>query len=82
MLQNTRLGPSPQNRLEGDLLEIPFKQRSAAPLPLTEYQAQSVDKHQAIYNACRSGGYTQKQVGDYLGLHYSQISRIVAKYET
>jgi putative transposase len=71
-----------QDGLEGDLLEIPFKQRSAAPLPLAEYQAQTVDKHQAIYNAYRSGGYTQKQIGDYFGLHYSQISRIVAKYKT
>jgi hypothetical protein len=40
-----------QDVLEGDLLEIPFKQRSAAPLPLAEYQAQTVDKHQVIYNA-------------------------------
>jgi putative transposase len=32
-------------------------------------------------NASRSGGYTQKQIGDYFGLHYSQISRIVAKYK-
>jgi REP element-mobilizing transposase RayT len=71
-----------QDGLKGDLLEIPFKQRSAAPLPLSEYQAQTVDKHQAIYNAYRSGGYTQKQIGDYFGLHYSQISRIVAKYKT
>ena len=36
----------------------------------------------AIYNACCYGGYTQKQIGDYFGLHYSQISRIVAKYKT
>jgi putative transposase len=71
-----------QDGLEGDLLEIPFKQRSAAPLPLAEYQAQTVDKHQAIYNAYRSGGYTQKQIGDYFDLHHSQISRIVAKYKT
>jgi hypothetical protein len=42
--------------LVGNLLEIPFKQRSAAPLPLAEYQAQTVDKHQAIYNASRTGG--------------------------
>ena len=68
--------------LEGDLLEIPFKQRSAAPLTLAEYKAQTVDKHEAIYNAYRSGGYTQKQIGDYFGLHYSQISRLVAKYKT
>jgi putative transposase len=40
-----------KDRLEGNLLEIPFKQRNAAPLPLAEYQAQTVDKHQAIYNA-------------------------------
>jgi putative transposase len=71
-----------QGGLEDNLLEIPFKQRSAAPLPIAEYQAQTVDKHQAIYNAYRSGGYTQKQIGDYFGLHYSQISRLVAKYKT
>jgi putative transposase len=71
-----------QDGLEGDLLEIPFNQRSATPLPLAQYQAQTVDKHQAIYNAYRSGGYTQKKIGDYFGLHYSQISRIVAKYKT
>jgi putative transposase len=71
-----------QDGVEGDLLEIPFKQRSAAPLPLAEYQAQTVDKHQAIYNAYLSGGYTQKQIGDHFGLHYSQISRLVAKYKT
>jgi putative transposase len=71
-----------QEGLAGDLLEIPFKQPSAAPLQLAQYQAQTVDKHQAIYNAYRCGGYTQKQIGDYFGLHYSQISRIVAKYKT
>jgi putative transposase len=68
-----------QYGLEGNLLEIPFKQRSAAPLPLAEYQAQTVGKHQAIYNAFRSGGYTRRQIGNYLGLYYSQISRLVAK---
>jgi putative transposase len=45
-----------QDGLVGNLLEIPFKQRSAAPLPLAEYQAQTVDKHQVIYNASRTGG--------------------------
>jgi DNA-binding MarR family transcriptional regulator len=73
---------SMQDGLAGDLLEIPFKQRSAKPLTLDEYQAQAEDKYQAIYNAYRSGGYTQKQIGDYFGLHYSQISRIVAKYNS
>jgi putative transposase len=40
-----------QDGVEGDLLEILFKQRSAAPLPFAEYQAQTVDKHQVTYNA-------------------------------
>jgi putative transposase len=73
-----------QDELEGDLLEIPFKQRCTSPLQLTQYQAQTqtVDKHQAIYNAYCCGSYTQKQIGDYFGLHYSRISRIVAKYKT
>ena len=71
-----------QDGLAGDLLEIPFKQPSAAPLQLAQYQAQTFDKHQAIYNSYRCGGYTQKQIGDYFGLHYSQISRIVEKYKT
>jgi putative transposase len=67
-----------QAELPGDLLEIPFKQRSAKPLTLAEYEHQSANKQQAIYHAYRSGGYTQKEIGDYFGLHYSQISRIVA----
>ena len=71
-----------QSEREGDLLEIPFKQRSATPLTLKEYQSNAINKHQAILNAYRSGGYTQKQIGDYFGLHYSQISRIIAKYKT
>ncbi|MFT5313625.1 MAG: hypothetical protein ACI8Z9_002118, partial [Paraglaciecola sp.] len=29
----------------------------------------------------RLGGYTQKQSGDYLGLHYAQITHILAKYK-
>jgi hypothetical protein len=68
-----------QEQLTGDLLEIPFKQRSVTPLSLEEYQSQTLDKHKAIVNAYLSGGYTQKQIGDYFGLHYSQISIFVEK---
>ncbi len=71
-----------QGALMGDLLEIPFKQRSGDPLTLDEYQSKALDKHDAIVSAYLSGGYTQKQIGNYFGLHYSQISRIIAKYKT
>jgi hypothetical protein len=46
--------------LAGDLLVISFKQRGAILLPLAEYEVQTVDNHQAIYNAYRCVGYTQK----------------------
>ncbi|WP_297823809.1 addiction module toxin RelE [uncultured Paraglaciecola sp.] len=62
-----------QDGLKRDLLEIPFKQRSAAPLQLAQYQAQTVDKHQAIYNAYRCGSYTQKQIGEHFGLQHSKL---------
>lgn len=66
----------------GDLSEIPFKQRSATAQTLAQYEQEANSQHEAIFNAYQSGGYTQKQVGDFFGLHYSQISRIVAKYKT
>ncbi|NEV65393.1 addiction module toxin RelE, partial [Thiorhodococcus minor] len=36
---------------------------------------------QAIAAAYASGGYTLKQIGDYFGLHYARISRIVRAAE-
>ena len=65
-----------------DLSEIPLKQRTAAPKPLQQYEREASSKHEAIVKAYQSGGYTQKQIGNYFGLHYSQISRIIAKHKT
>jgi hypothetical protein len=28
----------------------------------------------------QSGGYSMKELGDYFGLHYSRISRIISQY--
>jgi hypothetical protein len=66
----------------GDLLEIPSQQRRATSLPLTKYQVQAADKHQAVYSAYCSVGYTKKQISDYFDIHYSQVSLIVAKDKT
>jgi putative transposase len=68
--------------LEGDLSEIPLQQRAMTALTLAEYQSNFPDKHQAIYNAYKSGHYTQKQIGKYFGLHYSRISQIISKLKT
>lgn len=67
-----------QELREGDLSEIPFKQRRAPALTLADYQQQAATRNEAIIQAYRSGSYTMKQIGEYFGGHYSLVSRIVA----
>ena len=68
-----------QEQLEGDVSEIPFKQRSISPLSLHEYSVNSSTRNEAIVKAHQSGGYTMKVIGEYFKIHYSVVSRIVAK---
>ena len=62
-----------------ELDEVPRKQRRAPALPLREIEAQSNSRDDAILKMYKTQHYTLKQIGDYFGLHYSRISRIVAK---
>ena len=55
---------------------------SGAALALTEYAQQCSSRNDAIRAAYASGGYTLKEVGDYFQLHYSRVSKIVAKRKT
>ena len=71
-----------QGDLIGDLYEIPLKQRRKPALPLWQYLLKSNSRDDAICLAYRSGGYTLKNIGDHFNLHYSRISRIVAKNKT
>ncbi|MEZ9873627.1 transposase, partial [Vibrio sp. 10N.261.51.C6] len=70
------------NLAEGDIKEVPAKQRRAKPLSLKEYQDSAPSRNDAIIAAFNSGGYTQKQIGNHFDLHYSRVSRIVAKGKT
>jgi REP element-mobilizing transposase RayT len=56
--------------------EIPFAQRRPPPKPLAEI-AEAHGRDDAILEAYASGGYSLKEIGDYFGLHYSRVSRIV-----
>ncbi len=56
--------------------EIPAAQRRLPPKPLAEI-AEAHARDEAIFEAYASGGYGLKQIGDYFGLHYSRVSRIV-----
>jgi REP element-mobilizing transposase RayT len=64
---------------ERDLSEVPRAQRRPPPKPLAEYAAMSAERDRAIAAAYASGGYTLKAIGEYFGLHYAQISRIVRR---
>jgi len=46
---------------------------------LYHIQQQSKSRNEAIIKAYQAGSYTLKEIGDYFELHYSRISRIVAK---
>lgn len=67
---------------EGDLKEVPKKQRRSKALSLQHYATHSDTRNEAIIKAYQSGGYTLKEVGEYFNLHYSRVSKIVAKSKT
>ncbi|MEF8792072.1 REP-associated tyrosine transposase [Thiohalorhabdus sp.] len=58
--------------------EVPRPQRRPAPPPLTELAA-AHPRDEAIARAYASGGYTLREIGEYFGLHYSRVSRIVRR---
>ena len=62
--------------------EVPRRERLTARPTLEELFAGAEDKKERdarIYNAVIEHGYRLVEVGDYLGLHYSTVSRIVGK---
>ena len=70
-----------------DLSEIPRAQRRSPAKLLGEYAKQYPDRNEAITAAYASGGYTLKEIGQYFGLHYAHVSRVIsraskAKYKT
>jgi hypothetical protein len=60
------------------LHEIPVVQRRPPPKPLSQF-VKAHERDEAIYRAYASGGYSLKEIGDYFGLHYSRISRVLQK---
>ncbi|MGA9423350.1 MAG: transposase [Rhodanobacteraceae bacterium] len=62
---------------DADLDEIPAVQRRPPPKTLDQYASPGTHRDAAILAAYRSGGYSMKEIGAYVGLHYSTVSRIV-----
>ena len=66
-----------------NLCEIPSSQRRAIAKSLKHYDETNKDRDEAIIESYNSGVYSMKVIGDYYGLHYSRVSRIIkAKRKT
>ncbi len=61
-----------------DISEVPFSQKRRKAKSLDYYERRHKDRDTAICAAYASGGYSMKDIGDYFGLHYSRISRIIS----
>ena len=65
-----------------ELSDIPKKQRRGKAQSLEEFRQHADTRNEAIVAAYRSGSYTLKDIGSYFDLHYSRVSKIVAKSKT
>jgi len=63
------------------LTEIPRKQRYALRPSLDKIFQTNNKREIKIYQANQKYGYTLKEIGQYLGLHYTTISKIIKKVE-
>jgi len=60
-----------------DIREMPQAKVRQGAQPLAEFARQVPARDIAIASAYASGGYTMREIGDYFGLHYSRVSKIV-----
>ena len=63
------------------LSEVPKVQRRPTARPLVWYFQQHRVRDRAVLEAYRGGGYSMREIGDYVGLHYSTVSRIISLAE-
>jgi REP element-mobilizing transposase RayT len=70
-----------QQRIGGSaqLLEIPSVQRRPLAKPLDQYVEMTSSRNDAIVKAYASGGYSMQTIGQFFGLHYSSVSRIISE---
>lgn len=62
-----------------DLSEIPKKQRPKVYALSTYFKKH--EELEAVAQAYYSGGYSQREIGEYIGCHYSTVSKMLRKYE-
>lgn len=72
-----------QSRIEKDkdLSEIPRIQKRRSRQSLTYYFKNQAERDKAIIAAYKEGGFTQKQIADHIGRHYSTVSKIINNHK-
>ena len=64
-----------------DLKEIPRQHRNLKAKPLSYYSKRYPDQRHAMYEAYRTGWYSQREIAEHFGVHYSTVSRAVKNEE-
>jgi len=64
-----------------DLREVPQARARPVAKPISVYERKCADRDSTIAAAYASGGHTMQAIGDYFGLHYSRVSKIIRKAE-
>ncbi len=67
-------------KVGGDLPEIPKNQKRLLRQDLPFFAREYPERNEAMARAYLSGFFTQDQVADYFGVHYSTVSRAIKKY--
>ena len=63
------------DEVASDVAEISRLERRSKNKPLESYFAEGVDRASGIAAAYGSGDYSQREIADYCGIHYSTVSR-------
>ena len=63
----------------GLLDEIPYQQKSRKPHTIDYYFTSEESRNECVVNAFTNGGYSMKEIGNYLNLHNSTISKIIKR---
>ncbi len=63
------------DEVASDVKEISRLERRSKNKPLDSYFAEGVDRASSIAAAYGSGNYSQREIADYCGIHYSTVSR-------
>lgn len=68
-----------ESGIDYDLIEVPRVQKRKARKGLEYYFDKYEERNSAIIEAFVDGGYTQKELSEFCGLHYSSISKILKR---